>query len=51
MDIIGQNGNDGIHYKDVPMKKKPTMKKASKGAPKKTAYSEKLFEDLFGDKK
>jgi len=27
------------------------MKKASKGAPKKTAYSEKLFEDLFGDKK
>jgi len=52
MDIIGQNGNDGIHYDKVDkLKSKPTMKKAPKGAPKKTAYSDKLFEELFGDKK
>ena len=52
MDIIGQNGNDGIHYDKVDKQKsKPTMKKAPKGAPKKTAYSDKLFEELFGDKK
>ena len=48
MDIIGQNGNDGIHYDKVDKKKsKPINKKA----PKKTAYSDKLFEELFGDKK
>ena len=45
MDIIGQNGNDGLHY-DKVKKSKP-----KKAAPKKTEYSDKLFKELFGDKK
>ena len=45
MDIIGQNGNDGLHY-DKVKKSKP-----KKSAPKKTEYSDKLFKELFGDKK
>ena len=44
MDIIGQNGNDGLHYDKV-------KKSKSINAPKKTEYSDKLFKELFGDKK
>ena len=44
MDIIGQNGNDGIHYDKVPAekKKKPKVDKD---------YKNQLFDDLFGEKK